>query len=211
MSLSSTLPVAIRETHDRIERLPISLVMAQGTVPRPRYCRLLAQLRRLHLAFEALLADEPTLSVLYHPSMARAGDLLADLRALGGADDDELTPPAAAFVEKLRSEWAGRPAALAGCLYVLEGSRMGSMFLARPLAKALGVPPLPGRGLDYHVRDMDRRPMLFNQFKAALDALPFGDAEADEVRSAAVETMEALHAIYAWIGEPAEALAGSPA
>lgn len=207
MTLSTTLPAAICSSHQRIEQLPLAKAMADGSLTRSVYCQLLTQLREIHLALEEQLEAEPGLADLYQPGMARAGDIQADLEYLGAPSGYvETVPPTSAFTDKVRQEWSGRPAALAGCLYVLEGSRMGSMFLARPLARALGVSPTPGNGLDYHVRDMERRPALFKQFKAQLDALPWQDRDADELSAAAVATMEALYALYAWVGEPAEAV-----
>jgi heme oxygenase len=197
MTLAVRLQAAIRDLHTRIEELPLARAMAEGTIEREVYGRLLSQMRFAHRALEAVLPGQPALEAVYHPSMARATDLLTDLAALGllGAAQRVL-PQTRAFAEEVAGPWSRCPASLVGCLYVLEGSRMGSMVLAPRLAKAFGVPMLLGHGLDYHIRDLERRPSLWRQFKMALEALPFAESQADTILQAAERTMSYLFAIY---------------
>ncbi|MFQ3648921.1 MAG: biliverdin-producing heme oxygenase [Gemmataceae bacterium] len=202
MTLAARLQAAIRDLHSRIELLPIAQAMAHGTIGRQEYGRLLSQLRFAHRALEAVLPEQPALESVYHPSMARATDLLTDLAALGllGAAQRVL-PQTRSFAEEVAGPWAKSPASLVGCLYVLEGSRMGSMILAPRLAKAFGVPMLLGHGLDYHIRDLECRPLLWRQFKTALEGLPFSEQQADTLVRAAERTMEHLYNIYAAVSD----------
>lgn len=192
MTLSIRLQSAIRDLHDRIERLPVAVAMFDGTITKPAYAALMAQVRLVHLALESQLAEVPALTELAALSGPRADDVASDLEALGEEADAEAWPETVRFAETL-DEWAGDAASLAGCLYVLEGSRMGSMVLAPRLSKALGAPMRPGTGLDYHIKDLPQRPMLFKRFKAALEALP---VEAEAVAQAAGETMALLFDLY---------------
>ena len=197
MTLAIRLQTALRDLHTQIEQLPLAQAMANGTIGREEYGRLLSQLRYVHRALEAVLPERKEFESIYQPSMARASDLLTDLAALGllGAAQRVL-PQTRVFAEEISGPWARSPASLLGCLYVLEGSRMGSMVLAPRLAKALGVAMLPGQGLDYHIRELERRPMLWRQFKTALEALPFAHDQADLLVDAAQRTMAHLYAIY---------------
>lgn len=91
---------------------------------------------------------------------------------------------------------------------------MGSMALARPLAKALGVPPHPGAGLDYHLDGVATRPMKWQQFRATLSALPLPEPQRDDVTAAAVEVMRGLCELYAnerFAPEPTAAAAAAAA
>lgn len=201
----ATLPdrvrAAIAPAHVAVERTAFAKGMVTGTVSRTEYVAGLRQLAHLHAALEDCLAAaaSPHVNALYDPArMARAPQLAADLAAL--AEDDEAVDPAepvARLAESLRG-WADRaPHALVGALYVLEGSRMGSMLLARSLTRALGVEPRPGHGLDYHLDGIATRPADWKAFKATLAGLPLTEAERDEVVHAATVTMDALVALYA--------------
>ncbi|MGL4553825.1 MAG: biliverdin-producing heme oxygenase [Gemmataceae bacterium] len=199
MTLGTRLQAAIRDLHTKIEELPVAQAMAGGTISRPEYGRLLVQMLHAHQALEAVLAEQPSLAGLYTPAMARTDDLLSDLAALGQPRGGRATPETLGFADEVAG-WADDPSSLAGCLYVLEGSRMGSMVLAPRLARAFGVPVAMGHGLDYHVRDLERRPVLWRGFKAALESLPL---DAERLLAAAERTMFHLYVIYEASAEPA--------
>lgn len=212
MTLSERLARAIREPHDRIERLPIAQAMAAATVEAGPYVALLEQLRRLHLIVEARFAACEALAGLYdHAAMARAGDAAADLCALGATPGQGETCPATRRFASLLGEGNDGAAELAGYLYVLEGSRMGSLFLAGRLAEALGVEPAMGNGLDYHVRDVAGRPMRWRQFKATLDAFAPAAAAPEITEWAAVRAMQLLHDVYQAAGAAHASRAAEPA
>jgi heme oxygenase len=176
--------------------------MATGRIDRDTYAAGLGPLLALHKGLEAALAaahGAPEVAAVYDPCRMTRGPLLAaDRVALG-----EVPAPAAANVAIGRladefHEWAEfRPWALIGALYVTEGSRMGSMLLARSLSAAFGVRPELGVGLDYHVAGIATRPADWQRFKAAVNALPLAPARAVEVLGAAVVTMNGLVEMYA--------------
>jgi hypothetical protein len=88
------------------------------------------------------------------------------------------------------------PAALVGALYVLEGSRMGSMMIGRQLAKAWQIPPVPGQGLDYHLDGIATRGAEWKAFRAAVDTHPAVQAVAEAVLQLATATMDGLLVLY---------------
>ena len=169
MSLSSQLRHETRDVHDRIEQLPVSLAIVKGTITRENYCELLVQQLHLHKAFEdALAAANP--AGLFTDAMRRTDVIVNDLVAL---DWPVIGPPTEATQNAMNEvqEWAENdPFKLLGALYVLEGSRMGSMVIIRPIAQALGVSPQPGNGVDYHLTDRSF-PGHFAVFKRRLDGL----------------------------------------
>ena len=73
---------------------------------------------------------------------------------------------------------------------------MGSLFLAKSLARGLGVPAEPGCGLDYHLEGAAIRPRSWQSFKQQLDRIPFTTGQQTEIVDAAVATMQHLHGLY---------------
>ncbi|MBL8800191.1 MAG: biliverdin-producing heme oxygenase [Planctomycetia bacterium] len=210
MDLPLRLREATAELHGRIERLPAAEAMAAGRITRADYLALLGQLTLLHATLERELELHDALRVLYQSGMARLPVLHTDLAVLGGAPAARPWPATLALVRELQEWSAQRPWALLGSLYILEGSRMGSMVLVKPLSAALGVPPRPGQGLDYHLQGMADRPRAWQQFKAVLAALPLTDDQAEQVLAAAVRTMSGLHALYAALTAPDVCIPAAP-
>jgi heme oxygenase len=195
MDIAQRLRAAIADTHERIEALPLAAAMVGGSVRRADYLDLLSELWHLHAALEDALAAAPNLAIVYRPEMARRETLARDLAILGGRVKAP-APPTRSLMERFAS-WRGAGWSLLGALYVFEGSRMGSMVLAAPLAAALGVPVAPNRGLDYHMEGMATRPQVWRQFKTALLSLSLGAADQEAIVTAASATMSGLCAVYA--------------
>lgn len=200
-NLADRIRAALAPAHDAVEKTDFATAMAAGRLDRWGYAAVLPPLHGLHGALEARLALPSVaewVGSVYRPeTMARTLLVAADLSVLG-------TPPsnsvAAAAVERLAEDFAhwsaARPWALLGPLYVVEGSRMGSMILARRLAETFGVRPEPGVGLDYHVVGLATRPAEWQRFKAALNAITFDRSQQDEIVAAASTTMDGLVEIY---------------
>lgn len=203
MSLCERLRRAISGEHASIEATPIAVAMMRGAIDPVTYADLLAQLHPVHAAFERHLDRLPALG-LPADGFVRTPAIEADLDALG-----MIAAPAgveAAALADALDRWADAPAKLLGAAYVLEGSRMGGLVLARGLAAALGVPARPGHGLDYHLDGAADRPAAWKRIKAAMDALPLTPGEQDEAAAAAADLMALLRALYAAVSlEPAAA------
>jgi heme oxygenase len=196
MTLADQLRAAIRSHHDAIEETPLAVAMIRGTVTRDAYADWLGQMRHLHAGLEQTLADCAAVAAVYSPvEMTRSGMLERDM-AVFGATEAPPWEPVARLTERF-AEWrVAAPWKLIGVLYVLEGSRMGSMALLRPLAGAFGISPRPGVGLDYHLDGIATRPQKWQQFRAVLSTLPLTESQRADVTAAAVETMRALCELY---------------
>jgi heme oxygenase len=209
-----TLPDKIRQAiaadHTAIEDTPFARAMTTGAIDRDAYAEGLRDLYHLHAAVESALgaaaAECREVAALFHPDhMTRSTLIAADLVELGSLPAGEPGPVVAKFAGELAGGAAAKPWALLGPLYVLEGSRMGSMVLVGSLAPALGVDRRPGMGLDYHLDGIATRPQEWQRFRAALAAAPLTDEQQADALAAAVSTMRALVALYA--GLPAGAAA----
>jgi heme oxygenase len=197
VELVQALRAATAEWHGRIERLPLAVAMSEGRVSRDAYLALLGELLPIHRAVEQGLAAWPEAGAVYRTDMARAALLVRDRTILAAADPEAEGTLASELVTLLENSATGGPSTLIGALYVLEGSRLGSMLLAKPLARALGVPLAPGCGLDYHLEGLPHRPRLWQEFKAALTALPLSAAARQEVVRGGAAVMRGLHDLYA--------------
>jgi heme oxygenase len=196
-----TLPDMIRQTiaasHSAIEETPAAKGMIAGTIDREAYARLLAQLKFIHDTLENQLHGKPELAGLYDPAeMKRSHVITRDLENLDFEADDSVLDPTSHLMLLFRQWGEVAPWMLIGPLYVLEGSRMGSMALVRPVARALGLEVRPNVGVDYHLDGMATRPQVWMQFKAKLAATPFSDAQKENICRAAAATMTALHSLY---------------
>ncbi|HMP15591.1 MAG TPA: biliverdin-producing heme oxygenase [Gemmatales bacterium] len=202
MPLTQRLRQAMQVTHDQIENLPISLAMAQGSVSRESYLHLLVQMYHLHTGFESLLRLTWGNHPLVNDDQFRASSLEQDLHYFGCSL--ETLPAALPATTKLLTEfrrWSNdQKICLLGTLYILEGSRMGSMFLAKPMARAMGVEVALNRGLNYHLEGMSSRPATWARWKQQLDHQPFSDSEQEWIIQGACTTMQGLFEIYSQAG-----------
>jgi heme oxygenase len=197
MSLLQTAREASGDLHGRIERTRLAGDLVAGRVSREDYSRLLVGLIHIHEAVEGRL-HRPTLAALEHPNLRRLHIAQADHESLGG--ENEAAPEAIAPWEEaldlMNNDWAW-----VGALYVLEGSRMGSRMLLKPIAAALGVEVAPGNGVDYHLSALGNAGQSWSIFKTFLEsANPYAasrSAFADGVR----QTFQMMHDMYVEIAE----------
>lgn len=198
MPLAQNLRQSMQTAHDSIEQLPVSVAMAQGTVTREAYFELLVQLYYLHSGFEQLLNQHLGLHPLVTSDVFRVPAIQRDLQHFGFSLDQlpGVWSSTNELLEKLEAWGGSEPHRLLGTLYILEGSRMGSMFLSKPMARAMGAEIAPNQGLDYHIEGMAGRPATWMRWKQKLDGLPFTDSEQQQIITTACATMDGLHAIY---------------
>jgi heme oxygenase len=127
---------ATADTHERLHRHPGFSGLLRGSLTMSQYSQLLARLYGFHRPLERALRMVPV-------SMRSGIDLLArekahllhaDLIAVGLAESAIDALPACKTLPEISS-----PAALVGCLYVIEGSGLGGSILAKKLDFLLGT------------------------------------------------------------------------
>ncbi|MEZ6185907.1 MAG: biliverdin-producing heme oxygenase [Planctomycetota bacterium] len=196
MTARDAIRARIGPIHERLEELPFAEALARGEVSREDYARLLTQLAHVHEALERL-APPPALGAL-HQACARAAHLRADLARLAAAPQPVLESTRE-LVESLDAAAAEAPA-LAGWLYVVAGSRLGAAALRAPLARALGVEPEPGQGLDYHVVGAESFPRRWLALAATVDEVLTGPEDLLRCAEAADDAMHRFYAVYDGLG-----------
>lgn len=193
--LSRRLRASIQDVHARIEATPIARAMAEGTVSRPWYGALLAQLVPVHAAFEERLGAAG-LGDLLDPRLVRRRELLERDRRVLGLTAAPAGPAARALIDRLGS--AASPA-LIGVGYVIAGSSLGSQVLHPILVRALAVADRPGAGLDAHRLEPAVVGPAWAATRARLDAL---EVDRDAVVAGAVAGMTGLAELYAAVEAP---------
>ncbi|MGL6076457.1 MAG: biliverdin-producing heme oxygenase [Fimbriiglobus sp.] len=201
MSVADQIRQAIAPAHVAVEQTPFAQGMASGRITRTDYIAGLQQIAGLHEGMEAaLIAAQASAAVaaFFAPeTMCRGPVVRRDIAALGGIDDCETHPTISTLIEQFDAWTSAKPHALLGALYVMEGSRMGSMVLARSLSKGLQLEPRPGTGLDYHIEGIATRPTDWKKFRESLANWPWTETETAEIVHAATLTMDALVELYA--------------
>jgi heme oxygenase len=203
LSLTARLRHSIAAEHEAIERTPFSVALMSGRLGRETYVINLAQMHRIHTVFESLCGSQPELTPYFHDAMRRADVIAGDVAQLGfDLTAIETLPETERIVSSIEDHHARRPLSLLGGIYILEGSRMGSLVLAKPLAKCLQVSGMPGTGIDYHVDGARETPARLKQWKHEVDQAGFDEATADDIAAFAVVFMRGLLELYAAIPAP---------
>lgn len=167
--LALRLREATRAAHRSLDHHPLLVPLVSHALTLERYAQALAALHGAHSAIEAALADFAPAALL----PPRTPALAADLAALGVAPAPVVLPlPAAAG-----------PAEKLGMLYVIEGSNLGGVAIAKLLATSL--PPHAPRAFFGGAQGLPR----WQRFWAFAQPL-VEPAEFDRVAAAAIATFE---------------------
>ena len=179
------LKAETRPAHDRIESVPFSMMMQEGRLPRQRFAAKLACWLAVHGTLEAAVreSDDEACRAVWIESMARTKHLRNDLAHHGDMD----LPSAAAAATVKTVAWLAAlsttdPRALLGCLYVLEGSKLGGTILRSCLDKAYQCGP---EALSYFWASGTSPMPDFKAFKERMEAALTTDDERDRVVASA--------------------------
>jgi heme oxygenase len=192
MTLTELLKRETSELHAAIEATLLAKRIASSEIKRAEYINLLRRLLKIHKAFEIHIGDLPNLSSIWNSYMVRSEDIICDLINLGASPTALPISIADSWIEAIfKSTWSPL-----GAIYVFEGSRLGSYFLADRLAKALQVPVQLGCGLDYHLRNREQRFILWNRFRDIANSMLLSEEAQNEVVRGAQQTFVMLMSVY---------------
>lgn len=202
-TLTSRLRAVIARDHDAIEKTDFSVALMSGSLKRETYAMQMAQMYYVHHVMETVATEKESLGRYFEAGMCRAEVIDRDLGALGlPREMFSVLPETKLTCELLEQSAEANSLSLIGAIYVLEGSRMGSLVLAKPLAGCLGISGAPGSGIDYHVDGAREVPMRLKQWKGAVDQSAFEAATQTAIETLADEFMHHLLDLYAAIPVP---------
>ena len=197
MKLMEQISSAISESHVAIEKTDFSKAMLSDYIDPMDYARGITQLWYVHNALELGIAKNADLASFFTPDMVRTPTIVRDLAALGyRIESMDSMLETKAIVVTLQSWSNDLPFALLGCIYILEGSRMGSLVIAKFLSKALGNEPGSTRGIEYHTEGASATPMRVRNLKEQIENAELSQERADAVKLGAVEFMSLLNDLY---------------
>ena len=174
-----------RETAALHCRLEDGLGLTEAGLSVERYKRLLESFLGYFEPVEARIAElAPSAPPLGLELAARSQLLVKDLMALGSSAPSITALPRCTDLPRLTG-----PAHLAGCLYVLEGSRLGGAIVARELERSLGLGADSAAFFRGDGREVARR---FKRVLAWLDEVAGAGAAADEIVASACDTFRTL-------------------
>ena len=196
MDFLRDLRLALHSQHEQIEKLPYAIALADGRLPRAGYVELLREMFAIHSSLETELARHAELACVYLPENSRLEAVSRDLSILESPSISCVAESTQTLCDRIAKWSRSTPCSLLGCLYVLEGSRMGSLLLIKPIARIIGVTPAAGRGLDYHLQGVATRVSDWTQFKNRLAAYLGNEMDRTLVHDGAVETFAHLNGLY---------------
>lgn len=198
---SELLRDAIQPLHDAVEQTPTARALLQAELSRDAYVELMSYHAQLHVVVEQFICESSLPSELFRMDMLRAPSLQRDLDLLEGSPVARQFKGIEALQDSLAIARSSSKRAGLGALYVLEGSRMGARVLVKSVRQVLNSSGQPGVGMDYHLEALKLAPPAFKAWKAALDALPVTQTDAQSMCEAARGTMQAFCDAYAQASE----------
>ena len=198
--MSSKLEQATRSAHDSLERVPYSIGLQMGDVPTDSVVGHLRALAIIYGALDGALAKASTgdrLQFLGRCSAPRLPALMRDLSHFPPSKYRDIQPAIRAAIDLagcIQRRSATDPASLAGYVYVLEGSRLGALSIAKDIDRILGLGP--GESLEYF-RGLSGE--TAEHWKSTIEQLDAHLFDADVQRAvidAACETFDGFIAIF---------------
>lgn len=199
------LKASTTELHAAAEGHAFQRSLVRGSVDRALYARYLGQMLAIHEALEGHLEqmrrEHPFVATVVTDDQFHSPRIRQDLASLG-VDPASIDVGSAAQVLVMEINACGAdPHALLGHHYVLEGSMNGNKYIARALMQGMGL--RPGAGLSYFDPYAERQRELWQNFKVAMNAADFSQAQIDVA-------IDAACAMFRGIGRVSEELMSTP-
>jgi len=197
MTVINRLRSAIAVSHDQIEKTPYSIAIMNASIGISDYIVSLAQLYAIHHTLESV-SSHNQFAAYFSDEMIRTSAIKRDLKFWGASlADIAIMPEAAATCTLIEQAATKEPASILGFIYVLEGSRMGSLVIVKPLAAALQVTPHDSQGLDYHTEGARQTPARLGVWKARVEQIGLSESDVHTIERATTAFMESLTTLYA--------------
>ena len=180
--------------HHSLEQLPFTKAIVEETLHQDCYIFFLQQLMFIHYHFEKELKNHPLMNKLYGKHLDRTDLIAEDLSffkaTMGRASHN--TQQMVAYFQNL-SQY--EPLALAGSLYVFEGSRLGSAVLQKHLRKSFQLPPY-SEGMQYHAHGLKNLKRNWINFCENLHQFATTHQKVEKIATEAKNTMMKFYSFY---------------
>lgn len=187
-SLRQRIKAASRGTHDKLDSDPISVELLSGHAKMASYQEFLCRTYGFLQPIEELLFAENVTKLavpFWAPTERRTPKLIEDLQNCGITDEQIRSLPKLSELPDISTRGH-----LMGAAYVIEGSAMGGLVLAKPVRKSLVLAP---NQMSFFVSDEPRNIVRkFEQFAEALDGFAFCDCDEKDALDAALQTFEII-------------------
>lgn len=191
--LSARLRAATQAQHQALEQTPFSRALLGKTLPLSAYQAQLAAYWPLLQTLERHCAAAPQLATVWRENLRRSPRLEEDLRYFSAFPPAPPGAPVSAFIARLDEFAARRPLALLGCLYVFEGSMLGSRLLLPLLRETY---QLQGdAGCRYYAACEAYPPQHWPEFKQRLQSAATDTAAETAIIDGARAGFEHIHAV----------------
>lgn len=209
MGLAALLNEGTKPLHTEAERSGVMGALLRGRASREAYLRLLSSLHAIYEALEDGLdyqAEHPALRPMQSPGFARRAALEADLAAALGRlwrDEAPAHPLALDYAAHLRTLALTDPARLLSHAWLRYlGDLNGGQIIARLIkgSGALGDVPTAF----YEFPDIAEPRAAAAEWRARLDALPFGDEERSGLVAEAQDGFRRHIALFAALADQDE-------
>jgi heme oxygenase len=199
-STTGRLKAATESLHRQAETGELQRRLVKGEVDRDLCVAYLQQLLIVHAALEgrirAAAAAHGAFVTVLRDHHWRASLLREDLARLGaGTDTAEPLAATSRLLREIEEIATGRPVALLGMLYVLEGSTNGSRFIAAAMRRRLGLSS--GEGLCSLDPHRELQGVRWLAFKNDMDAAGFAEGEV----AALVEAAQTMFRAFIEVGD----------
>ncbi len=204
-TLAQQLQESTRELHQRVERMPVQQELARGTLSRENYIRYLCQMLLIQTQLDTCMGlyrktIDPGASLIhdyYFQSDLVHSDIcfLKECSASNNRNpflfqDHPILPETYSFAIAMNRSVSESPISLLGFLYVFEGSKNGSKFIANSLRKSYSLPD--GAGVKYFDPYGENQKPYWAAFKESLAALTLTSAESEAIVEAAKEAFSGM-------------------
>lgn len=186
---------AVQELHQQIESTYLAFRMMHGIISKPEYSWILAQLYYLHRFLEPTWQADSTLSGLFDLNKySRLQIIQADLNLLVNGDMPPVDPTTQKLLQQTSAMYQENKFSLIGVLYVLEGSRLGSVYLTEPLMNALSLQDTTGAG--FFLCTPEPWYKDWYRFKESINQIDHLPQQFEGIKYAAVKTFEGMIELY---------------
>ena len=193
LTLMESIKHAIQDSHDAIEKTTFAEGMMNATITLESYTFYLRQMLAIHEPLDHFL-DLSTLRDWVPSTAKRSAAIRQDIALLNPlALNDVVLPATREIVQDIQQSYEANPLSLLGHFYILEGSRMGSRVIAKPLQSLLRI---PSEALHYHLDNFDKQPRALREFRNRLNQEIDSPEQKAVIQSAAVTFMNQLLKLY---------------